>query len=100
MIIICLLIIILCTTFTLLGTIDDISSKWIFSICVIGFAISIVGMIICVPDMIITHCNTNKKIYTKQTLMSLDGTTLMEENITILMKLRNYTKMERQKMYL
>ena len=66
MIIICLLIIILCVTFTLLETVDDISSKWIFSICVIGFAISIVGMIICVPDMIITHCNTNKKIYTKQ----------------------------------
>lgn len=66
MIIICLLIIILCTTFTLLGTIDDISSKWVFPICVIGFAISIVGMIICVPYMIITHCNTNKKIYTKQ----------------------------------
>lgn len=66
MIIICLLIIILCTTFTILGTIDDISSKWVFPICVIGFAISIVGMIICVPDMIITHCNTNKKIYTKQ----------------------------------
>ena len=35
-----------------------------------------------------------------ETLMSLDGTTLMEENITILMKLRNYMKMERQKMYL
>lgn len=61
MIIICLLIIILCTTFTLLGTIDDISSKWVFPICVIGFAISILGTIICVPDMIITHCNTNKK---------------------------------------
>ena len=60
------MIIILCVTFTLLETVDDISSKWIFSICVIGFAISIVGMIICVPDMIITHCNTNKKIYTKQ----------------------------------
>lgn len=67
MIIICLLIIILCTTFTLLGTIDDISSKWIFSICVIGFAISIVGTIICVPDMIITHCNTNKKNLYKTT---------------------------------
>lgn len=61
MIIICLLIIILCTTFILLGTIDDISSKWIFPICTIGFAISILGTIICVPDMIITHCNTNKK---------------------------------------
>ena len=66
MIIICLLIIILCTTFTLLGTIDDISSKWVFPICVIGFAISILGTMICVPDMIITDCNTNKKIYTKQ----------------------------------
>ena len=65
MIIICLLIIILCTTFTLLATVDDIK-EWMLLICVIGLAISILGTIICVPNIIITHCNTNKKIYTKQ----------------------------------
>lgn len=64
MIIICILIIILCVTFTLLMTVDDMNG-WVV-ICAIGLAVSILGTIICVPDVIITHCNTNKKIYTKQ----------------------------------
>lgn len=65
MIIICLLIIILCVTFILLMTVDDISD-WMIAICAIGLIVSILGTIICVPSTIIEHCNTSKKIYTKQ----------------------------------
>lgn len=65
MIIICLLIIILCVAFTLLATVDDMKG-WVDIICVIGLAVSMFGIITCVPSIIITHCNTNKKIYTKQ----------------------------------
>lgn len=65
MIIICLFIIILCVTFTLLATVDDMKG-WVDTICAIGLAVSILGTIICVPNVIITHCNTNRKIYTKQ----------------------------------
>lgn len=58
----CVFFVMLCVSFAIILYTEDMG-EWLTILCSIGIAVSILGLIICVPTIISAHCNTEKKIY-------------------------------------
>ena len=65
MLIVLLSVIIFCVSVTIILSCENMSN-WLASICTVAFIAPIMVMIICIPFIIASQCNTNKKIYIKQ----------------------------------